>query len=338
MNDCITMAHGSGGESTDALIGEIFHKYFQNPFLDQMEDSTTVPGGARLAMTTDSFVVTPYKFPGGDIGRLCVCGTVNDLLMSGAEPKYLTCGFILEEGLPIRELEQVVGSMAETAKEAGVYIVAGDTKVIENRSGEGGGLMINTAGVGIFADGGKILSPSCIEEGDAVIVSGALGDHHAAILGERMHLQHSIKSDNAPLGEMVKAVLEAGVEVHEMRDVTRGGLATILNEFAKSADKQIVLQQEALPVHAAVASFCGILGLDPLYMGNEGKMVLIVKEQDAARAVDLIRAAKYGEEATVIGTVRAVPDDEKPALLMETEIGGMRIVGPLYGEGLPRIC
>ena len=213
----ITMAHGSGGEATGRLIGEIFEKEFQNPYLSQMEDSTLVPGSGsgQIAMTTDSFVVTPVEFPGGDIGRLCVCGTVNDLLMSTAVPRYLTCGFILEEGLGLSQLKRIVHSMAETAKEAGVSIVAGDTKVVENHSGPGGGLVINTAGVGFLPKNRRELSPACIQEGDAVIVSGNLGDHHAAILGKRMNLENRIQSDNAPLGEMVGRLLAEEIRSHK---------------------------------------------------------------------------------------------------------------------------
>ena len=338
----ITMAHGSGGEATEKLIGEIFARQFRNPYLSQMEDSTLVPGpgSGRIAMTTDSFVVTPVEFPGGDIGRLCVCGTVNDLLMSGAEPRYLTCGFILEEGLGISQLQRIVHSMAETAKEAGVSIVAGDTKVVENHSGPEGGLVINTAGVGFLPKNRRELSPACIQAGDTVIVSGNLGDHHAAILGKRMNLENRIQSDNAPLGEMVERLLSEGIRIHEMRDVTRGGLATVLNEFAGASRKIITLEEEKLPVSQGVKAFCGILGLDPLYMGNEGKMVCFVDSRDADRALAIIRSCRYGEHAEKIGKV-SEPDaaaGERPVLLIRTGIGGRRIAGPLYGEGLPRIC
>ncbi len=337
----ITMAHGSGGVSTGDLIRDIFAAELGNEYLNQMEDSTVVPaGGERLALTTDSFVVTPVEFPGGDIGRLSVCGTVNDLLMSGARPAYLTCGFILEEGLPVTALRRIVHSMAETAEEAGVVIAAGDTKVVENHSGPEGGLIINTAGVGFLRSGQNTLSPQCIREGDTVLVSGNLGDHHAAILGRRMGLENSIQSDNAPLGEMVQALLNSGAEVHEMRDVTRGGLATVLDEFAQAAGKLITLREECLPVSSEVKGFAGILGLDPLYMGNEGKMLCIVPEADAEKALEAMKNSRYGENAAIIGSV-SQPDaaeGERPALLVRTAIGGRRVVGPLYGEGLPRIC
>ncbi len=341
MEERITMSHGSGGVSTGDLIGEIFAAELGNEYLNQMEDSTVVPArGERMALTTDSFVVTPVEFPGGDIGRLCVCGTVNDLLMSGARPAYLTCGFILEEGLPVETLRRVVHSMAETAKEAGVLVAAGDTKVVENHSGPDGGLIINTAGVGFLASRQNTLSPQCIREGDAVLLSGNLGDHHAAILGKRMGLENRIQSDNAPLGEMVQALLDSGAEIHEMRDVTRGGLATVLNEFAQDAGKIITLREDCLPVSKEVKGFAGILGLDPLYMGNEGKMICIVPEADAEKALAAMQKSRYGEHAAIIGSVTQPKEEEgeRPALLILTAFGGRRVVGPLYGEGLPRIC
>ena len=335
------MAHGSGGVSTGNLIGEIFAAELGNEYLNQMEDSTVVPAkGGQLALTTDSFVVTPVEFPGGDIGRLSICGTVNDLLMSGARPAYLTCGFILEEGLPLDTLRRIVHSMAETAREAGVLVAAGDTKVVENHSGPEGGLIINTAGVGFLLPGQNKLSPQCIREGDAVLLSGNLGDHHAAILGRRMGLENRIQSDNAPLGEMVQAILDSGVQVHEMRDVTRGGLATVLNEFAQDSGKIITLLEDSLPVSEEVRSFAGILGLDPLYMGNEGKMICIVPEADADKALAAMKKSRYGEHAAIIGRVTQPQEaeGERPVLLIQTAFGGRRVVGPLYGEGLPRIC
>lgn len=338
----ITMAHGSGGESTGRLIDEIFAEAFRNPYLEQMEDSTVVPGAGRLALTTDSFVVLPVEYPGGDIGRLCVCGTVNDLLMSGAKPAYLTCGFILEEGLPVETLRRIVRSMAETAKEAGVVIAAGDTKVVEAGQKETGpGLVINTAGVGLFdgeTDNPALLPQiSRIADGDAVIVSGTLGEHHAAILGERMGIKHTIRSDTAPLTEMVQNLKKSGIALHEMRDVTRGGLATVLHEFAHASGHRIILEEAKLPVQPQVRDFCGILGLDPLYMGNEGKMVLLVRAEDADKAMRIMRSSRYGEGACVIGSVCAAQDGEA-GLMLRTGVGGLRVLGPLYGEGLPRIC
>ncbi|MDD2355452.1 MAG: hydrogenase expression/formation protein HypE [Lachnospiraceae bacterium] len=338
LEEIITMAHGSGGESTSRLISEVFAAEFSNEYLAGMEDASVVPVSSKIAMTTDSFVVTPYEYPGGNIGRLSVCGTVNDLLTSGAVPKYLTAGFILEEGLPVSSLIRVVKSMAETAREAGVIIVTGDTKVIESASKDGG-VMINTAGVGVINENAHCYKATQVKPGDVIILSGTLGEHHATILSRRMGLDNeSLESDNAPLVDIVHNLEESEAAVHAIRDVTRGGLATVLNEYAKTAGVQIVIRQDSIPVKKAVKDFCGILGLDPLYMGNEGKMAIAVDPADAAKALEIIRGSKYGADAAIIGSVIAVPEEEKPALLLETTLGGRRIMGPLYGEGLPRIC
>ena len=326
----ITMAHGSGGRSTSELIGSIFGKYFSNPVLDKMEDAAVVEGAGRIAVTTDSFVVTPLFFPGGNIGRLSVCGTVNDLLMSGAVPKYLTCGVILEEGADTEELEKIVASMAETAKEAGVMIVAGDTKVVVGK----GGMYINTTGVGFVPENMQVSASNC-REGDVILVSGNLGDHHAAILSTRMEISNSIQSDNAPLREMVDAMKDAGIRLHAMRDVTRGGLATVLHEFAQASDVCMELQEKDLPVAPEVKGFCGLLGLDPLYMGNEGKMIAVVPAEDADKALTCMKSSRYGENAAIIGKVTL---EKKGSVLLHTPIGGVRIVSELIGEGLPRIC
>ena len=326
----ISMAHGSGGRATSELIEKCFAKYFHNPILDRMEDSAVVEGSGRLAMTTDSFVVTPLFFPGGDIGRLSICGTVNDLLMSGATPKYLTCGFILEDGADGDQLEQIVKSMAETAKEAGVYIVAGDTKVIEGN----GGIYINTAGVGFVPDDVNISAANC-EDGDAIIVSGNLGDHHAAILSTRMEIENEIQSDNAPLREMVDKMKEAGIKIHAMRDVTRGGLATVLHEFAGSSDVCMEIEENKLPVSGAVQGFCNLLGLEPMYMGNEGKMIAVIPQADAEKALACIRSSKYGEHTAIIGHVS---HEQDKSVLLHTPVGGTRVMTELIGEGLPRIC
>ena len=329
----ITMAHGSGGDSTSKLISGVFSKHFSNKYLDKLGDSAVVPGASRIAMTTDSFVVNPVFFPGGDIGRLSVCGTVNDLLMSGAVPKYLTAGFVLEEGLDTDDLEKIVESLQKTAEEAGVQVVTGDTKVVEK--GSIGGLIINTAGVGFVPDGTD-LGPEKIKKGDRIIVSGYLGDHHAAILGSRLGIENDIVSDAAPLGEMTRALMESGLGIRAMRDVTRGGLGTVLNEFAESSGKEIRVEESLIPVNPTVRDFCGILGLDVLYMGNEGKMIAVVSPDDSDKALDIMRSSKYGENAVCIGEV--MDDSDSPALVLRTEIGGLRTVGPLYGEGLPRIC
>lgn len=324
------MVHGSGGSATGELIDEIFDREFSNATLDQMEDSAVVPGAGQIAMTTDSFVVTPAEFRGGDIGRLCVCGTVNDLLMRGAVPKYLTCGFILEEGLDVALLKRVVHSMAKTAEEAGVHIVAGDTKVV-NGNGE---LYINTAGVGFVPEGVDIAAGNA-RTGDAIIVSGNVGDHHAAILSERMNIDTDIESDNAPLVDIVSNLLNSGIHVHTLRDVTRGGLATVLKELSGQSKKTFVIEENKVPVTSKVADFAGLLGLDPLYMGNEGKLVAIVDSHDADKALDIIRGSKYGKNAAIIGEVK---EDSEGKLIETTELGGERELDILQGEGLPRIC
>ncbi len=329
----ITMAHGSGGASTSELIESVFARHFKNEVLDRMEDSAVVPGSGRIAVTTDSFVVTPYFFQGGDIGRLSVCGTVNDLLMSGAVPKYLTCGCILEEGMDMDDLDRIIGSMAATSKEAGVTIITGDTKVVEKR-GDFGGIMINTTGVGFMPENIS-LSPAGCKDSDAIIVSGFLGDHHAAILSDRMNIKNNIKSDNAPLCDMVNALISAGIEIHAMRDVTRGGLGTVLSEFAYASSRKINIYQDKLPVNPEVRDFCKMLGLDPVYMGNEGKMICVVADKDKEKALDIIRNSKYGENAQIIGNVESADNSN---VVLHTAIGGERIIGPLYGEGLPRIC
>ena len=328
------MEHGSGGRATGELIREIFESQFNSDVLSEMEDAAVVPGDGTIAMTTDSFVVTPLEFPGGDIGRLCICGTVNDLCMRGAVPKYITCGFILEEGADVETLRRIVKSMAETAEEAGVKIVAGDTKVIEGN----GGIYINTAGVGFVPKAVDIRAKNAADD-DVIIVSGNIGDHHATVLSQRMGIKNTIVSDNASLQEMVSKLIENKIPVHVLRDVTRGGLATVLKELAVASGLRFDLFQEKLPIDPQVKSFCGLLGLDPLYMGNEGKLVAIVPKDYAVKAVEIIRGCKYGANACMIGAVNLPEDDgEVGALIMKTEIGGKRYLDILQGEGLPRIC
>ena len=324
----ITLAHGSGGKSTTELIQKVFAKYFSNPILNMMEDSAVVEGSSRIAVTTDSFVVTPLIFKGGDIGRLSVCGTVNDLLMRGAVPKYITSAFIIEEGADSDTLERIVKSMADTAKEAGVTVICGDTKVIEGN----GGIYINTTGVGFVKESTDIVSTN-LRYGDAIVISGNTGDHHATILSARMNIENNIKSDNAPLVEMVKKMLKCGIELHCMRDVTRGGLGTVLNELADASKVNIELIEEKIPVDDEVKSFAKILGLDIMHMGNEGKLVAVMPMEQAQRAVEIIRSCKYGENAEIIGEVK-----QGKGVTLITPIGGKRQVNVLYGEGLPRIC
>lgn len=324
----ITLAHGSGGKSTSELINSVFAKHFSNPVLNMMEDSAVVDGASRIAVTTDSFVVTPLVFKGGNIGRLAVCGTVNDLLMRGAVPKYITSAFIIEEGADSETLELIAAAMAETAKEAGVTVICGDTKVINGS----GGIYINTTGVGFVGESTDIVSTN-LRDGDAVVVSGTMGDHHAAILSARMNIDNHIESDNAPLGEMVHKMLKAGIELHCMRDVTRGGLGTVLNELADASKVSIELEEETIPVSSEVRAFSKILGLDILHMGNEGKLVAIMPKEQADKAVEIIRSCRYGENAQIIGEVK-----QGHGVSLKTAIGGKRQVNVLYGEGLPRIC
>ena len=330
----ITMAHGSGGKSSAQLTADIFGKHFKNQTLDKLEDAAIVQvtsgeyAIARIAVSTDSFVVTPLVFNGGDIGKLCVCGTVNDLLMMGAKPKYLTCGFILEEGLSIELLDKIVESMAHQAKEAGVIVVAGDTKVIEGN----GGLFINTTGIGEIPKGRHISSANGVP-GDVVICSGNLGDHHACILSHRMEISNDIRSDCAALNDVVDSLFAAGVDVHTMRDVTRGGLGTVLNEIADSSKCRIELEEDNIPINPEVKSFADILGLDPLYMGNEGKMIAFVPEEQAEKALEAMKATEHGKDSAIIGRV---VDGE--GTFIKTHLGATRRLDVLYGEGLPRIC
>ena len=324
----ITMAHGSGGKSSAQLMSDIFGKHFKNQILDRMEDAAVLEVSGRIACSTDSFVVTPLVFKGGDIGKLCVCGTVNDLLMMGAVPKYITCGFIMEEGLETELLEKIVESMAAQAREAGVMIVAGDTKVVEGS----GGLYINTTGIGEIPEGRDVSSRNC-RPGDAVIVSGNLGDHHACILSHRMQIENDISSDCAALNDIVEALFDEGIDVRTMRDVTRGGLGTVINEIADSSGCMIELDEEAIPVAGDVRGFSDILGLDPLYMGNEGKMIAVIPADQADRALEIIRGTVHGKNAAVIGYAR-----EGSGAYINTRLGATRRFDVLYGEGLPRIC
>lgn len=323
----ITLSHGSGGKATSELIDQIFARHFSNPILNMMEDSAVVDGYGKIAITTDSFVVTPLFFKGGDIGRLAVCGTVNDLLMRGAVPKYITSAFIIEEGADTDTLEAIASSMAKTANEAGVCIVAGDTKVIEGN----GGVYINTTGIG-FANNENIVSTN-LQNGDCVIVSGTMGDHHATILSARMEIENDIQSDNAPLTDIVRNLINGGIDLHCMRDVTRGGLGTVLNELANASQKQIEIEETAIPISDEVKAFSKILGLNIMHMGNEGKLVAIVPSEQANKAVEIMKNSKYGENATIIGKIT-----NGEGVILNTRLGGQRKINVLIGEGLPRIC
>ncbi len=331
----IVLGHGSGGKLSHDLVKNYFLAAFDNPALRAGNDAGVVALAAtRLALSTDSHVVAPLFFPGGDIGKLAVCGTVNDLAMLGATPLYLTAGFILEEGFDMALLARVTESMREAAREARVQIVAGDTKVVQR--GKADGLYINTAGVGVLRDGVNIHGANA-QPGDAVIVSGTLGDHGIAVLGARGDLgfDADVVSDTAPLNDMVAALLESGADIHVLRDPTRGGAATTLNEIAQQSNVGIILREDALPIRPAVAAACEMLGFDPLYIANEGKLLAIVAPADAERVLRVLRAHKYGADAALVGTVRAEP---RGRVLLKTEIGSTRVVDVLMGELLPRIC
>ena len=332
----IVMGHGSGGRMSHELIGRLFQTPFANPALAAGDDAGVVAVATdRLAVSTDSHVVWPLVFPGGDIGRLAVCGTVNDLAMMGATPRYLTAGFILEEGLDVALLAEVVLSMQAAAAEAGVQIVAGDTKVVQR--GKADGLYINTAGVGELPPG-RAIGGARAQAGDVVILSGPIGDHGIAVLGARGELgfEADVISDVAPLNGLVAALLTAGGEaVHVLRDPTRGGVATTLNEIARQAGVAVVLDERAIPVRPPVVAACEMLGFDPLYVANEGKLLAFVAAEAAPAVLAAMRATRYGEEAVVVGRVQAAPAGR---VLLRTAIGSTRVVDMLAGEMLPRIC
>ncbi len=335
-NEQIVMGHGAGGRMSHQLIQKAFMSAFDNPALRAGDDAARVESNlhSNLAISTDAHVVFPLFFPGGDIGKLAVCGTVNDVAMLGAKPLYLTAGFILEEGLPMETLKQVVASMKAAADEAGVQIVAGDTKVVQR--GKADGLYITTAGVGVVREGVTI-SGANAKVGDAVILSGSIGDHGIAVLAARGELgfQSSLQSDVAPLNHLIDAMMNASNNVHVLRDPTRGGLATTLNEIANQSNVGILLNEETLPVHPEVAAACEMLGFDPLYVANEGKLVTMVAREDAEKVLSAMRATKYGEGAVIIGEVTTEPCRR---VLLKTELGSTRIVDMLAGEMLPRIC
>ncbi len=332
----IVLGHGSGGRMSHELIGRLFQTPFDNAALRAGDDAGVVAiDAARLAISTDSHVVWPLFFPGGDIGRLAVCGTVNDLAMMGATPRYLTAGFILEEGLDVAVLAKVVLSMQAAAAEAGVQIVAGDTKVVQR--GKADGLYINTAGVGELPPG-RAIGGAAARPGDVVLLSGPIGDHGIAVLSARGDLgfDADVVSDVAPLNGLVAAMLAAGgMAVHVLRDPTRGGVATTLNEIARQSGAAIILDERAIPARPAVVAACEMLGFDPLYVANEGKLLAIVAADAAPAVLAAMRATRYGEEAVVIGRVDAAPAGR---VLLRTAIGSTRVVDMLAGEMLPRIC
>ncbi len=338
--DSIVIGHGSGGRMTQELIQRIFTPRFANEALLAGNDAArlNLPPGASLqgslAVSTDSHIVSPLFFPGGDIGRLAVCGTVNDVSMLGAEVLYLTAGFILEEGFPVETLEKVVASMQKAAQEAGVSIVAGDTKVVEK--GKADGLFINTAGVGWIPAGIKV-GGEFAQPGDAVLLSGTIGDHGIAVLTARGDLgfETNVRSDVAPLNGLIRAVLQAAPHTHVLRDPTRGGLATTLNEIAAQSKAAIWLEEKAIPVNPDVRAACELLGFDPLYIANEGKVIVILPEEEAEAALEAMHRHLYGLSAMRIGEVRSDPVGR---VLLYTLIGGTRLLDMLAGEMLPRIC
>jgi len=334
--DHILLGHGSGGKMTHDLIQNLFLPSLDNPALRAGDDAAIVAPNncTKLAISTDSHVVWPIIFPGGDIGRLAVCGTVNDIAMMGARPLYITAGFILEEGLEINLLVRIIASMKSAAMEAGVAIVAGDTKVVQK--GKADQLYINTSGVGLLSPGVEIGGARAIP-GDVVILSGSMGDHGIAVLAARGELgfETHIQSDVAPLNHLVSAMLETSNEIHVLRDPTRGGVATTLNEIARQSNAGIVLYENNLPTKPGVQAACEMLGFDPLYVANEGKLIAIVGRDDAEKVLATMQSSIYGSEAVIIGEVVAEPTRR---VLMKTTIGGTRIVDMLAGEMLPRIC
>lgn len=333
--ELITLAHGAGGKSTHTLIEALFLEQFRNPLLEPLGDGAVFTvSDARLAFTTDSFVVSPLFFPGGDIGDLAVNGTVNDLAMSGARPLYLSTGFILEEGFPIADLRRIAASMRAAAQAAGVVIATGDTKVVGR--GKGDGCYINTSGVGVI-ERDLSLGASAAQPGDAIIVSGPIGEHGVTVMLARgeLDIECDVESDTAPLHELVGGLLDATQGVRCLRDATRGGVATILNEVAVASGVAIVVDEDQVPVRSDVVGACELLGIDPLYVACEGRMVVIVDGAEADAAVAALRAHPLGLGACVIGRVK---DDPPGLVLLKTTFGGTRIVDMLVGDPLPRIC
>jgi len=338
--DTITLAHGSGGKAMRDLIEDVFVGGFDNEYLAALEDQARfdladlATLGGRLAMTTDSYVVDPLFFPGGDIGKLAVTGTVNDLAVSGAKPLYLTCGMIIEEGFAVEDLRRIVASMKITAGAAGVSIVTGDTKVVHK--GAADKLFINTAGIGVIPSSINITATRA-KPGDVVLINGFVGDHGAAIVDARgdMSLEHTINSDCQTLNHLIECMLEVCPDIHCMRDATRGGIATVLNEFAESSNVGIALNESALPVRIEVRGMCEILGLDPLYLANEGKLVAIVPTHQANDLLNAMKNHPAGKDSAIVGEVIS---EHAGRVILKTGFGGDRIVDMLVGEQLPRIC
>ena len=334
-DELVTLAHGSGGKATRALVEGLFVEELGNPLLAPLDDSAMFDvNGSRLAFTTDSYVVKPLFFPGGDIGELAVNGTVNDLAVAGAQPVALSAGFVVEEGFPIADLRRIAASMARAAAAAGVPVATGDTKVVER--GKADGLYVTTAGVGVVADGVR-LSAGRVRPGDRVLVSGTLGDHGMAVVVARgeLALEVELESDTAPVHELALALLSLGDAVHWMRDPTRGGLATALNELVEQAGLCVRLDEAALPLRPEVVGTCEILGIDPLYVASEGRLIAVVTEERAEEALAILRSHPLGAEGAMVGRVSEEPEG---IVLLQTAFGGSRVVDMLVGDPLPRIC
>lgn len=340
MDETVLLAHGSGGTMMKRIIDEVFFEAYADEELLEGNDAASLlapAAGERIAYSTDSFVVTPHFFPGGDIGRLAVCGTVNDVATSGAVPKYLSCGFILEEGFPVADLKRICKSMAEMAKEAGVHIVTGDTKVV-NR-GHGDGVFINTSGIGFIPEGVNLSGAFC-KPGDKVLVTGTMGDHGITIMScrEELSFNADIQTDAAPLNHLIAEVIAAAPDTRCFRDPTRGGLASTLNELAAQSGVDFIVEEGAVPVKDAVLGACEMLGYDVYQVANEGKMVCVVPAEQAEAALAAMRANKYGADAAIIGEVVETPEERDPRVSIRTGFGALRIMDMLVGEQLPRIC
>lgn len=340
MDETVLLGHGSGGTMMKRIIDEVFFEAYADEELLEGNDAASLPApaaGERIAYSTDSFVVTPHFFPGGDIGRLAVCGTVNDVATSGAVPKYLSCGFILEEGFPVADLKRICKSMAEMAKEAGVHIATGDTKVV-NR-GHGDGVFINTSGIGFIPEGVSLSGAFC-KPGDKVLVTGTMGDHGITIMScrEELSFNADIQTDAAPLNHLIAEVIAAAPDTRCFRDPTRGGLASTLNELAAQSGVDFIVEEGAVPVKDAVLGACEMLGYDVYQVANEGKMVCVVPAEQAEAALAAMRANKYGVDAAIIGEVVETPEERDPRVSIRTGFGALRIMDMLVGEQLPRIC
>jgi hydrogenase expression/formation protein HypE len=335
-DEIVTLAHGAGGKSSAALVDAVFLEAFANEALAPLADAASLglPGGERLAFSTDSFVVRPRFFPGGSIGHLAVHGTVNDVAMLGARPRWLSAAFVIEEGFAVTELRDIVADMADAARGAGVAIVTGDTKVVDR--GAADGLYISTAGVGVLPEG-RTLGPELVQPGDVVLVSGTIADHGMAVMLARgdLALEADIRSDTAPLGDLVEVLLSAAPSTRWLRDPTRGGLGTVCNELAKATNLAVVLDEALLPIDPAVAAACDLLGIDPLYVANEGKLMAVVAPEEADLALAALRGHPVGASAAAVGEIHSDPEG---IVVLLTSFGGTRIVDMLVGDPLPRIC